>query len=73
VADNGSGIPQKEKQKVFQKFYRLGNEETRHAKGTGLGLYLTKYIAENHGGTISVHDNHPQGSVFEIRFVNKSA
>jgi signal transduction histidine kinase len=70
VIDEGAGIPPKEKQKIFQKFYRLGNEETRKTKGTGLGLFLTKYIVEGHGGIISVLDNHPQGSVFEVRFLN---
>jgi len=42
VADRGAGIADDEKKKVFQKFYRIGNEATKRAKGTGLGLYLTK-------------------------------
>jgi two-component system phosphate regulon sensor histidine kinase PhoR len=68
VADQGRGIPDDEKEKIFRKFYRTGNEETRNAKGTGLGLFLAKYIAGNHHAKISVHDNVPRGSIFDITF-----
>ena len=66
VKDNGPGITEAEKKKVFNKFYRVGNEESRKAKGTGLGLYLTNKIVLQHKGRISVKDNTPTGSVFEI-------
>lgn len=68
VADKGCGIPGNEKEKVFSKFYRAGNEDTRNAKGTGLGLYIVNYIVRNHKATISVKDNVPIGSIFEVRF-----
>lgn len=68
VADNGPGIPDSEKSKVFNKFYRIGSEETRKAKGTGLGLYLTLKIVKQHKGKIAVRDNEPNGAVFEICF-----
>ena len=68
IADEGNGIPDSEKRKVFQKFYRIGKEETRNTKGTGLGLYIVKYIAEHHHGKIKVLDNSPKGSIFEIVF-----
>lgn len=68
VADEGNGIPLSERKRVFQKFYRLGNENTRQAKGTGLGLYLVKKIVEQHQGQVQIMDNHPKGSVFEVRF-----
>lgn len=68
VADNGPGIPDAEKSKVFTKFYRIGNEETRKAKGTGLGLYLASKIVRQHSGKIVVRDNEPQGVIFEINF-----
>jgi len=71
IIDNGIGIPFSEKENVFRKFYRIGNEETRKTKGTGLGLFLVKYIATNHNGKISIHDNKPQGSIFEIKFSEK--
>ncbi|TAE16967.1 MAG: sensor histidine kinase [Bacteroidetes bacterium] len=64
VADNGPGIPDSEKKKVFEKFYRIGNEGTRAAKGTGLGLYLCKKIVENHHGQLTVQNNQPQGCIF---------
>jgi signal transduction histidine kinase len=51
---------------VFEKFYRQGNEATRSQKGTGLGLFLARKIAEAHGGTITISDNEPQGAVFTV-------
>jgi len=66
VADEGTGIPDNEKRKIFNKFYRVGNEESRKAKGTGLGLYLTNKIVQQHKGRITIKDNTPSGSVFEI-------
>ncbi|MEX6688389.1 HAMP domain-containing sensor histidine kinase [Danxiaibacter flavus] len=68
VADEGEGIPDTEKKMIFEKFYRVGDEATRKAKGTGLGLYLCKRIVKDHGGHIAVTDNHPKGSVFTVRF-----
>lgn len=66
VSDQGKGIPDTEKQAVFEKFYRLGNEETRHTTGTGLGLYIVNQVVKAHGGSIRVTDNRPQGTVFSI-------
>lgn len=66
VADRGRGIPDREKQAVFEKFYRLGNEETRQTTGTGLGLYIVSQVVKAHGGTIRVADNQPQGTIFTI-------
>ncbi len=66
VADQGAGIPDHEKKRIFGKFYRIGNENTRKTKGTGLGLYLTRIIIRQYGGQIIVKDNKPVGSVFEI-------
>lgn len=68
VTDNGQGIPNEEKQKVFQRFYRIGNESVRKTKGTGLGLYLCKKIATDHRGSIHVSDNKPTGSILTIQF-----
>jgi two-component system sensor histidine kinase CiaH len=66
VIDNGAGIAREEKKKVFQKFYRIGNEATKRAKGTGLGLYLTKKIINTHKGTINIGDNPGGGSIFAV-------
>lgn len=68
VSDEGIGIPDEEKKKVFDKFYRIGNEQTRRTKGTGLGLYICKKIVQSHGGDISISDNLPQGSTFTVTF-----
>lgn len=68
ISDQGSGIPDAEKKKVFQKFYRIGSEQTRSAKGTGLGLYLCKKIADDHKATLRIENNDSQGSVFVVRF-----
>lgn len=66
VLDQGEGIADAEKRKVFRKFYRVGNENTRKTKGTGLGLYLTKRIVEQHRGKIGIKNNSPNGSIFEL-------
>jgi two-component system, OmpR family, sensor histidine kinase CiaH len=68
VSDEGPGVADDEKKKIFEKFYRSGNENTRKAKGTGLGLYLTKKIIEQHNGDIFVMNNTPHGSIFVIQF-----
>ncbi len=67
VWDRGPGIAEEEKKKVFEKYYRLGNEATRRAKGTGLGLYITRKIIKNHGGNVFVEDNPGAGSIFTIQ------
>lgn len=66
IADNGIGIPNKEKNKIFDRFYRVGNEDTRKTKGTGLGLYIVNQIVLAHQGTIKVSDNNPKGTIFTI-------
>ena len=68
VKDEGVGIPMEERDKIFEKFYRSGNENTRKAKGTGLGLYLTRKIITDHNGDIFVMNNTPRGSIFVIQF-----
>lgn len=68
VKDEGKGIDPAEKKKVFDKFYRVGNKATKGARGTGLGLFLTEKIAEQHNAKISVSDNTPTGSNFTIEF-----
>jgi signal transduction histidine kinase len=67
VADLGQGIPENEKLKVFEKFYRIGDEMKRLTKGTGLGLFLSKKIIEDHHGHMKVENNMPTGSVFIVR------
>ncbi len=68
VSDQGPGITDKDKQKIFTRFFRGGSEETRRTKGTGLGLYIVNYLVQQHQGKITVKDNKPRGSIFEIQF-----
>lgn len=68
ISDNGAGIPDNEKENVFTKFYRIGNEETRSAKGTGLGLYIVKNLVALHNAQISISNNKPKGTIFTIVF-----
>ena len=67
VADNGSGISEEDKTKIFDRFYRIDKARTRQTGGFGLGLSLAKQIVEALKGTISVRDNDPKGTVFEIK------
>ncbi|SEW10604.1 His Kinase A (phospho-acceptor) domain-containing protein [Chitinophaga sp. YR573] len=73
VTDQGPGIPIDERRRIFLKFYRIGNENTRKSKGSGLGLFLTERIVQQHGGTIIVKDNVPAGASFEITWPVYSA
>jgi len=66
VADHGIGIADAEKSRIFDRFYRVGSEETRNTKGTGLGLYIVKQVLDKHEAIINVRDNRPAGSVFEV-------
>ncbi len=72
VADKGPGIAEVERNKVFEKFYRVGNEETRNTKGTGLGLFIVKRLTEQHEGKISLHQNKPMGALFRLTFPHPS-
>lgn len=68
IIDEGSGIAENEKKKIFTKFYRIGNESTRKTQGTGLGLYLCSKIAQDHNADIQVTNNFPQGANFTVTF-----
>jgi signal transduction histidine kinase len=68
VKDQGPGIAAMDRNKVFEKFYRVGAESTRTTKGSGLGLYLCKRIAEFHNATIQLNANKPTGSIFTVTF-----
>lgn len=68
VIDEGVGIPDKEKETVFTRFYRTGDELTRKTKGTGLGLFIVKNLMQLMGGEIRIKDNKPVGTIFELSF-----
>jgi two-component system phosphate regulon sensor histidine kinase PhoR len=70
VTDQGPGITENEQSNIFDKFYRIGNEETRTKKGSGLGLYIAKQFIELHNGNIQYKRNKPSGSIFTISIPN---
>lgn len=72
MEDHGKGIPESEKDNIFKKFYRPGNEDTRESKGTGLGLYLVKEIVTSHQGTVSYQKRLPEGSTFVVKIPHVS-
>jgi len=74
VVDHGIGIPRSEHNKIFEKFYRVGDPLVHNTKGSGLGLSLVRHIVQAHGGEISVESTPGQGSKFIIALpVNPAA
>ena len=67
VADNGEGISDEDKKKIFDRFFRVDKARTRQKGGLGLGLSLAKQIVEAYNGKITVEDNKPKGTKFIIR------
>ncbi len=70
VADQGCGIPADEVSKIFEKFYRRSNKETREQSGFGLGLAFVKEVAVKHGGDVIVESEVGKGSVFTLWIPN---
>ncbi len=66
VSDNGIGIPDAEKQKVFDAFYQVDSSSTRQVGGTGLGLSIVKRLVQGHDGRVHIEDNKPQGTTFVV-------
>lgn len=66
VIDKGMGIPNEEFERIFERFYRIGSEETRKSKGSGLGLFIVKKVTEAHNGKISVTSKLGEGTTFKI-------
>ncbi|WP_244178801.1 sensor histidine kinase [Streptomyces rubellomurinus] len=67
VTDQGIGISEKDRERVFERFYRVDPARSRQTGGTGLGLSIVKHVAASHGGTVSVWSVEGQGSTFTIR------
>lgn len=66
VRDQGPGIPKEEQHRIFERFYRPGDELRRETQGTGIGLSLVKSIAEAHGGRVLLDSTLEKGSVFTL-------
>jgi two-component system, OmpR family, phosphate regulon sensor histidine kinase PhoR len=67
VTDKGIGIPSSEQQKIFDKFYRGSAPSVRRIRGSGIGLAITKHVAEMHGGEVLVKSEPGKGSTFTLR------
>lgn len=67
ISDQGVGIPEKDIERIFERFYRVDPARSRATGGTGLGLSIVKHVVNNHGGDISVWSVEGAGSTFTIR------
>ncbi len=67
VADHGIGIPSRDLERVFERFYRVDRARSRDTGGTGLGLSIVRHVASNHGGEVTIDSREGQGSTFRLR------
>ena len=68
VCDDGIGIPEKDRDRIFDRFYRVDKARSRAAGGTGLGLSIVRDTVRRHGGWVTVRARQPEGSVFTVGF-----
>ncbi len=73
VADQGIGIPASDLPKIFDKFFRGSSPAVRRVRGSGIGLAITKHVAEMHGGEVLVESELGKGSTFTVRIPIRSA
>ena len=67
VADHGIGIPARDHDRIFERFYRVDKARSRDTGGTGLGLSIVRHVADNHGGEVQVSSQEGEGSTFVLR------
>jgi two-component system sensor histidine kinase SenX3 len=67
ITDQGIGIPENEKERIFERFYRVDPARSRESGGTGLGLSIVKHVATKHGGEVSVWSVEDVGSTFSLK------
>ena len=72
VTDQGVGIPEAERDRVFERFFRVDSARSRNTGGTGLGLSIVKHVVQNHGGDVRVWSQQGRGSTFTIRLPEAS-
>jgi two-component system sensor histidine kinase SenX3 len=66
VSDRGIGIPKRDLERIFERFYRVDRARSRTTGGTGLGLSIVRHVVANHGGTVRVESNEGEGSTFTL-------
>ena len=67
MRDQGIGIPAKDLERIFERFYRVDRARSRETGGTGLGLSIVRHVATNHGGDVLVRSREGEGSTFTLR------
>ncbi|MEV8569486.1 ATP-binding protein [Streptomyces sp. NPDC051322] len=73
VTDQGLGISEKDRERIFERFYRVDPARSRATGGTGLGLAIVKHVAASHGGDVTVWSSEGQGSTFTLRLPEAGA
>jgi len=73
VTDQGIGIPESERDRVFERFFRVDAARSRNTGGSGLGLSIVKHVVQNHGGDVRVWSHPGYGSTFTIRLPESAA
>ncbi|HEV2369759.1 MAG TPA: ATP-binding protein, partial [Acidimicrobiales bacterium] len=66
VVDRGIGIPARDHERIFERFYRVDRARSRETGGTGLGLAIVRHVAMNHGGRVTVESREGEGSTFTL-------
>ncbi|CAB4864863.1 unannotated protein [freshwater metagenome] len=66
ISDQGVGIPARDLERIFERFYRVDQGRSRQTGGTGLGLSIVRHVAQNHGGNVSVISREGEGSTFTL-------
>lgn len=73
VTDQGLGIPEEDRERVFERFFRVDQARSRHTGGTGLGLSIVKHVVQNHGGDVRLWSQTGHGSTFTLRLPEASS
>ena len=73
MTDQGIGISEKDRERIFERFYRVDPARSRATGGTGLGLSIVKHVAASHGGEVTVWSAEGQGSTFTLRLPEATA
>jgi two-component system sensor histidine kinase SenX3 len=67
VSDHGIGVPSRDLERIFERFYRVDQARSRDTGGTGLGLAIVRHVAQVHGGDVTVDSIEGEGSTFRLR------